>query len=223
MQLRNTTSPGEATGIVTLCFGWFIYASILAVSAGPATGAGTGSADAYFTESNLLGLVIFELVLGAVAIYILRARGFDVASLYPQPTPSGFAIAPLLYLAAVSASWLVLIPFHASSSASPINTLTGGTIINLSVLVTLGVINGAYEEVFLLGFLLRGLRAYGLPIAIGVVFLIRVLCHLYQGPWNALSIGIFGLVLSFYYAASGKLFPAVLTHAIADIVPFLWQ
>lgn len=223
MQLRNTTSPGEAAGIVALCFGWFIYASILAVSSSPGVGTGTGSAGAYYTESNLLSLVIFELILGVIALWVLRVRGFDVASLYPKPTLSGFAIAPPLYLAAVGASWLVLMPFYGSSSASPANALTGGAIINLSVLVTLGVINGAYEEIFLLGFLLRGLRAYGLPVAIGVAFLIRVLCHLYQGPSNALSVGVFGLVLSFYYVASGKLFPVVLAHAIADIVPFIWQ
>jgi membrane protease YdiL (CAAX protease family) len=58
-------------------------------------------------------------------------------------------------------------------------------------------------------------------VAVGVSLLVRVLYHLYQGPLGAVYVGAFGLVLSLYYVASGKLFPVVLAHALWDIVPFL--
>src|SRR6185295_521108 len=97
----------------------------------------------------------------------------------------------------------------------------GGAPIGLTALVTLGIVNGAYEEMFLLGFLLRGLRGYGLSFAIGASLLVRVLYHLYQGPLGAMYVGVFGLVLSLYYVASARLFPVVLAPALWDIIPFM--
>lgn len=88
-------------------------------------------------------------------------------------------------------------------------------------LVTLGIVNGTHEEVFLLALLLRGLRRYGLPVALGISLLVRLSYHLYQGPLGAVYVTMFGLVLSLYYVASGKLFPVVIAHALWDIIPFV--
>ncbi|MGZ5119554.1 MAG: CPBP family glutamic-type intramembrane protease, partial [Burkholderiales bacterium] len=63
----------------------------------------------------------------------------------------------------------------------------------------MAMINGTYEEVFLLGFLLRGLRQFGFSLTVGVPLLIRVLYHLYQGPVGAMWILGFGLLFSLYY------------------------
>jgi membrane protease YdiL (CAAX protease family) len=125
-------------------------------------------------------------------------------------------------VAAAGAAWLAIMPLNVESYSEPLERLMGGTPIGLPTLVLLGVVNGAYEEIFLLGFLLRGLRGYGLSLAIGVSLLVRVLYHLYQGPLGAVYVGVFGLVLSFSYVAIGRLFPAVFAHAVADIVPFIW-
>ena len=214
MRLRTTTTPGEAAFIVVLCFGWFILGSGYAVSADFKTGA--------YSESGTMGLVVLELLLGVTALYILRARGFDVPSLYPQPSVAGVGGGTLLYVAAAGAAWLAMMPFDVAHYSEPLERLMGGAPIGLPVLVLLGVINGAYEEIFLLGFLVRGLRGHGLSVAIGVSLLVRVLYHLYQGPLGAIYVGTFGLVLSLSYVATGKLFPAVFAHALADIVPFVW-
>lgn len=213
MQLRTTTTPAEAIGIVTLCFGWFIAGSVYAVSAGFKTGA--------YSEGGIVGLLILEVLLGLTALYILRSRGFDVPSLYPRPSVVGVAFGSFLYVSAAGAAGLALMMFNAEHYSEPLERLMGGAPIGLPALVLLGVVNGAYEEIFLLGFLLRGLRGYGLSLAIGVSMLVRVLYHLYQGPLGAVCIGIFGLVLSLSYVANGKLFPAVFAHAVADIVPFI--
>lgn len=81
--------------------------------------------------------------------------------------------------------------------------------------------NGAYEEVFLLGFLLRGLRGYGLGMALGVSLLVRMLYDLYQGPLGAASVFAYGAVVSLYFVSSNRLFPVVFAHALGDIVPFI--
>ena len=96
-----------------------------------------------------------------------------------------------------------------------------GTILSLPVLVTFSVVNGTFEEVFLLGFLIRGLRDYGLNIAVGTSLFVRFLPHLYQGPLGALSVLIFGLTLTIYFVTSDKLWPPVFCHIITDI-SFFW-
>lgn len=213
VQSRNTTSPAEALGIVTLCFGWFILGSFLIVSNGFKTGA--------FSEAGFIGLVVLEVILGLTAVAVLRARGFDVASLYPRPSLYGGLSGALLAVVAAGVGWLAVAPLNPNYYGQPLERLMEGVPIGLPTLVLLGIVNGAYEEIFLLGFLLRGLRGYGLSLAIGVSLLVRVLYHLYQGPMGAVYVGAFGLVLSLHFAATGKLFPAVLAHACWDIVPFL--
>jgi membrane protease YdiL (CAAX protease family) len=83
------------------------------------------------------------------------------------------------------------------------------------------MVNGTYEEVFLLGFLQRGLRSYGLSIAVGVAVLVRVLYHLYQGPVGTLWVLGFGAVFSLYYLRSEQLWPPAFAHILWDIIPLM--
>jgi membrane protease YdiL (CAAX protease family) len=215
VRYRTTTTPAEAFGIVTLCFGWFIVGSAYAVSVGFQGGS--------FSEAGVVGLVGLEVVLAIAALYVLASRGFDVASLYPRPSLIGVLAGLLVSAIAFGAAWAATSAFDWSYYSQPLERLMGGSPIGLQALVLLGIVNGTYEEIFLLGFLLRGLRGYGLSVAIGVSVLVRVLYHLYQGPLGALYVGVFGLVLSLYYVSSGKLFPVVLAHALWDIIPFVWN
>ncbi|MFZ2990482.1 CPBP family intramembrane glutamic endopeptidase, partial [Ideonella sp.] len=91
--------------------------------------------------------------------------------------------------------------------------------IQLSSTVLFAMVNGAFEEIFLLGVLVRGLRAYGLSVAIGVPLLVRVLYHLYQGPLGAVWILAFGLTFTLVYLRTQQLWPLVLAHILWDIVP----
>jgi membrane protease YdiL (CAAX protease family) len=72
--------------------------------------------------------------------------------------------------------------------------------------VATALVNGAFEEVFLLGFLARSLRGYGIALAIGISLLVRILYHSYQGPLGMLSVLLFGIVLSVYYMRTDDLF-----------------
>lgn len=213
-QGRTVTTPLEAAGVATLCFGWFVVASLSVVSA--------GFRNASFSDQGFYGLMAFEVLVGTVAIYLLRSRGFAVGSLYPKPSVSGVGIGALVYAAALFASFAVTSPFGGGGYEEPLEELMDNRSISLVTLVALGIVNGSYEEIFLLGFLVRGLRGHGLAVAIGISLLVRMLCHLYQGPLGVVSVLAFGLILSLYYVSSGKLFPVVFAHALADIVPFLW-
>lgn len=163
-----------------------------------------------------------EVVSGATALLLLYTRGYDLSGLYPRPSLAGAGVGIGLYVATLIAAWLAVAPFVASQPAQPIDALMSNASLSLSTLVAVALVNGAYEEIFLLGFLLRGLRGYGLSFALGVSLLVRLLYHLYQGPLGAVSVLAFGLVLSLYYIRTNALFPAVFAHVLADIIPFVW-
>lgn len=93
--------------------------------------------------------------------------------------------------------------------------------LSLGVVIAVAVVNATFEEVFLLGFLVRGLRGFGLNVAIGASLLVRLAYHLYQGPLGAVSVLAFGIVLTLYFASTNKLWPPVLCHMLGDIIPFL--
>ena len=94
--------------------------------------------------------------------------------------------------------------------------------VTVPVIVLMAMINGTFEEIFLLGFLLRGLRGYGLSVALGVTLLVRLLCHLYQGPVGPIWVMGVGLTFAVYYVRSTQLWPPVFAHILWDIVPFVY-
>lgn len=211
--MRTTTTPGEAALISAICFGWAILVSTQSVA--------SGFQSAAFTDSSMLGLIGTEVVLGTVALVVLHARGYSLLSLYPSPSVAGLGLGAVLYAMCLIVSWVVTAPFAPSQPSQPIESLVSGASLSPPTVIAVALINGAYEEIFLLGFLLRGLRGYGLSVALGVSLLVRVLYHLYQGPLGAVSVLAFGLVLSLYYVKTEKLFPVVFAHVLADIIPFM--
>ncbi len=92
--------------------------------------------------------------------------------------------------------------------------------ITLPAAAIASLVNGAYEEVFLCGYLLRAVEALGASIAICLSTLVRLLYHLYQGPYGALGVVGFGLLASIYFWRTRQLWPIVCAHALADLVGF---
>jgi hypothetical protein len=84
---RTTTTPGEAIGIVAICFGWLMLSSLASMDS-------TRSSPA-FSDGGFIFLMSMEAVLATVAIFVLRARRYDIRSLYPAPTGSGLAVGVL--------------------------------------------------------------------------------------------------------------------------------
>ena len=212
---RIDTTPTEALGVVALCFGWAIYASLSAVARGyPATRG--------FTDAGMLVLLAIELAFGGLALGLLRRRGYDVASLVPRVTWSGALIGlGLAVLGLMLVEIMVIVCFTAAQSQQPYAQMMRASSVSVPMVLLVAVVNGTFEEVVLLGFLQRGLRAYGASIAVGVVLLVRVLCHLYQGPVGASAMLAYGGVVGLYYARWRNAWPAVFAHIIWDIVPFL--
>lgn len=207
---KSTLSYAEAGIVTAICFGLFILLSLQAVLA--------GFPEASFSDDGNAWIVGVELTLAACALFYLHLRGFDVASLYPAPTLPG----SLAGLGVFALSWLVGVIamelFHSPGQADMVEFSNRG--VSALSAVALSVVNGTYEEVFLLGVLVRGLRGFGLSVAVGSSLLVRVLYHAYQGPLGVVSVAAVGLVLTLAYVITRRLWPAVLAHILLDLAIF---
>ncbi|MFZ6653910.1 CPBP family intramembrane glutamic endopeptidase [Undibacterium sp. TJN19] len=208
---------GEIIAIITICFGLFILASLQAVALGfPAGGA--------FNDHVLLSMAYTECVLATVALVVLRIRGYTLASLWPVPDLRGSGIGILLLAASYLGLSIVypLLPVN-SMVEQPIATIVSQSHPSFIGILLISIINGWYEETFLLAYLVRGLDRLGASTAIGISALVRLMYHLYQGPVGAVSVLVFGIIISTYYWRSRNLWPAVFAHMLADFVAFLPQ
>ena len=212
---RTATTPGEALAVVAVCFGWPILLSLHAVLAGFRVDQGG------FSDAGLLSLVVYELAFAVVAITLLRHRGYDVASLRPGPSWIDTGLGVLLALAAGMAGMLAMAPFATAHAQQPIEEMMRRAVVSPPTVLLVAVVNGTFEEVFLLGFLMRGLKDHGLSISLGVMLLVRVSYHLYQGPLGAVSVLGVGLVFGLFYAHTRRLWPVALAHMMWDVIPFL--
>jgi membrane protease YdiL (CAAX protease family) len=211
---RTETTPAEALIVTGVCFGWAIWISLASVLGGYRDGGG-------FTDGGIYEMVVLEFVCAAISVVILRLRGYDVASLVPEVTLRDTLLGLLLMVVGNLVANLAVDPFWAGHAEQPIERIAHATAVSGPAVLVLGFVNGTFEEVFLLGFLQRGLQARGLSIALGVTLLVRVLYHLYQGPLGALSVLAIGLVQGLWYARFKRLWSPVFAHVMWDIVGFL--
>lgn len=212
MSRKSTLSIPEALIVGGICFGLFILLSFQAMLA--------GFPDAPFSDAGMVWGLGCELVLAAAALTFLRARGFDIASLAPQPTLKGSVSGLGLFFGAWLLGALVTSMFQDVQGSQPIERMVTESRLSMPVIIAFALVNATFEEVFFMGVLVRGLRSHGLSIAIGLPLLMRVLGHLYQGPMGVLWILAFGLLFSICYVRRPVLWPLVLAHILWDIYPF---
>lgn len=88
-----------------------------------------------------------------------------------------------------------------------------------AVFALLSVTAGACEELAFRGYAIPMLApALGLPGAVVVTSLVFGVVHGYQGPLGVLRTGVMGAVLAGGFLAAGSLWPAVLAHALIDLI-----
>lgn len=208
---KSTINLTEAAIVSIICFGLFTYWSALAVLAG-------FPAATFTNNSNTFGIFL-ETGLALTALYYLKVINFDTSCLYPEPTLQGTIWGVVIFGLAWFTGYLATAPFDTSKEPMVVEFSFKG--LSLASTVIFAIVNGTFEEVFLLGVLVKGLRGYGLSVAIGVPLLIRVLYHLYQGPLGAIWIFAFGLTFTFIYIRKQQLWPLVFAHILWDIVPVI--
>ncbi len=205
---HTTLTVAEALVVIAICFGLPILTSVDALF--------NTYPDAPLTDAGAIGLIVVEAILSGGALLFLKARGFALGTLIPRPTLRDSLVAALVVLSAWLIGFIVTGPLPAQPTQAVDATLAASSV-SMVVMVALICINSAFEEVFLLGILMRGLRGLGLSVAIGVPLLVRVLYSLYQGPVNVVWVLVFGLCFSLAYARKQALWTPVLAHFLWDI------
>jgi len=91
-----------------------------------------------------------------------------------------------------------------------------------AVVIAVSIVNPIFEELFLCGYLVTALKDRAGPrTAINISVGIRLLCHLYQGIVGVIFIVPFGLILTYWYAREGRLWPLIVAHVVFDFFPLL--
>lgn len=202
----------EAVLLIMISFGWFIGLSVIAVMNG-------FPSSQSFSDGALIVMLLTEIVFGAMALAFLRMRGYRLDDLLPSPSWRGCLDGVAVCAVALAACIAVaqLIPCN-RDTVQPIAQMVANAKPSLGIVIVMSMLNGLYEETFLLGYLVRGFAPSGASFALGLSVLVRLLYHLYQGPNGAVSVVVFGLVLSATYWRTHQLWPAVVAHALADIL-----
>ncbi len=178
-----------------------------------------------FTTVNLWMSVAFELIILILLVLFLWLRGWTPATVGLQPSTSGtligLGIGAGLLCGTTALTWLAGQVFDLSDYEAFYMRLVGPDA-SLASIVAVSVVNPLYEELFLCGYVITALRRHGsVALAVNVSMLIRLTCHLYQGPLGVATVIACGLVFSWWYVRIGRLWPLLAAHAVLDFFPLI--
>jgi membrane protease YdiL (CAAX protease family) len=212
--LQKLPLPVEFLLVVIGAFGLLILVSLLQMlmPAAPTT----------VSDDGLASVVRYEMVVFAVLATFLHLRGWTIERLGIRITLRDTLIGLAFMLAAelIGMAALTLIQPISPRLATMIESAgsASGTL-GLASVLTFSIVNPVFEETFVCGYIIAALRGRVEPwTAINTSVAIRLLYHLYQGPAAAIGIVPFGLILAYWYARSGRLWPAITAHVAANLL-----
>lgn len=211
--------PGvEFLVVIMWAFGLPIFTSILSI--------GQPRGATVFSDAALIGTVAFELLVAAGLIWFLRVREWTLEKVGLRVDGRGtlwglallagvFALTTVVQLAAQ------VLPIDMKSIVAQMPRTDGR--LSMEIVFAVSVVNGVFEELFVAGYAITALQqARGMWTAINVSTAIRVLYHLYQGPFAFLTIAPMGLLFGYVYARTRQLWPLIVAHVLIDIIGLLY-
>lgn len=201
-------------------FGFFFLGAFVTVLTKAGAGE-AGNAGAY-TADHLIQVIVYELPVGAALFAFLRLRGWSLERLGVRfsatETLVGFGLAFFAEIACYVPLIAVALAFPASMEAMSASQATPAGF-GLLTVIALSIVNPVFEETFVCGYVITVLKARSdASTAVTISTAIRLLYHLYQGPLAFFGIVPFGLVVSWWYARSGRLWPVIVAHGIGDFI-----
>jgi membrane protease YdiL (CAAX protease family) len=214
---RSLSPRAEFCVVVFVGFGYFIFANALYLL--------YPSAESAITDAGLRELVVFEAVVLCLLAALLYARGWRFARLGLPLSLADVGIAVALMIGAYVASIFTTLAAawidpNAVGSLGAVDLVAND--IRLRNLVAVSIVNPIFEEVLLCGYVVTVLserRSFWMAVNVSVG--IRLACHLYQGPVAVVSILPLGLVFTYWYARTRRIWPLIIAHAGFDVLG-LW-
>ena len=177
-----------------------------------------------FTDQHLVGVVEYELLLAAVLVPWLSTRGWSPRALASSPVPADVAWGVAVWLGALATGavvWVIVSIAQPEAARALANVPRPEGGVSAVALIVASLLNPVFEEFLWLGYALPSLSPrLGLRGAAAVSVALRVSVHAYQGPWALLSILPIGVLFTWYYGRTRRLWPVIVAHMILDVVGF---
>jgi membrane protease YdiL (CAAX protease family) len=208
----------EVLLVLVIAFGIFLPGNLVALFS-PDTLAYSDAPP--ITNSGLLGLVLYELVILGILTAFLRTRGWTLARLGVRPSIRdsvyGFGLCVGYY-----AFYWVLVMVLASLWPTFGRLLTSthlvGADLQWATVVLVSTINPVFEEVFVCGYVITALKdRVGMTTAVNVSAGLRVFYHFYQGAVGVVGVAPLALLFAYLFVRTGRLWPLIVAHALTDL------
>jgi hypothetical protein len=207
--LQRLSPRAELVLINLICFGPFAWISLRGLLRRETT--------LLFDDRRLYTIVAIELVCGALAILILRARGWKPADFGLQLSMPMIIAGFILYIvtttiiAGLNLAFVTLAGSDPSTATTPIATASWPAVLLLLA------IDPLYEETFEVAYNLRATARLGDRPFFGITLsaVIRLLCHAYQGPIASLTILPLGIIFALVYSKWRRVWPLAVAHGVA--------
>jgi membrane protease YdiL (CAAX protease family) len=208
--LSSKGSVLERSAITIICFGYLTLSSVAAVV--------FGLRNFEYTNAAVMTVLSLEIVFAAVAIGVLRHRGWSAGDFPMQvslrSTLEGVALFVVAMIACSAAYVLVAATGALEGWTQMSIRLTAAPALVLLFLV----VNSMYEELFVAAYLVEATRASGLAFAVSISAVVRLLYHTYQGPVAFASIVPIGILFGFVYARYRNLWVIVVAHTLINLL-----
>ncbi|KAF1705914.1 CPBP family intramembrane glutamic endopeptidase [Pseudoxanthomonas sacheonensis] len=218
--MQGRVAPSMAWGefliVVAIAFGFLIYSSVSAALA-PVV-------EPSFSEGGLWGTVIYELFVLALLCPVLWLRGWKPQELGMELRSQDIWPAVGLLIACMVANYpLTWVGDQMAEGINPsMDAMVAGRL-SLSAVVVLSIINPIFEEVFVCAYVIRALeRTRSQAFAVNISVAIRASYHLYQGPVGTIWVILVGLIFGWWFARTGRLWPAIIAHGLVDLLALMF-
>jgi membrane protease YdiL (CAAX protease family) len=225
--LRGLSSNAEFAIVVLVAFGLFLPNNLSAL----VSGAWAKAHAPHISNAHLYSLLIFETAIFLALAVFLRVRDWTLARIGMMPTLKDSLIGVGLNIASYAgyaALWFLIAAIWPQAARAIAATRLVAPSLDIWLVIAVCIVNPIFEETFLCGYIMSALKpmsvlkaGHGAMLAINVSTGIRLCLHLYQGPLGVLSITPMGLIFSYWYARTGRLWPLIVAHALMDLVGLL--
>ncbi len=211
--MRSLSVRTEFVVVVALAFGLPIYASLIVIT--------SSGSPVLFSDQALWTTVVYETIVAAALAVFLKS-GWTAQDIGLAPSFKDTAVGVPLLVGAYGAYFILWCAFIAVTGGIEAPEISARDLTVSAVLIA-SCVNGLFEEVFVCGYVITAVKLRrSATFAVNVSLAIRATYHLYQGAVGVLSIVPMGLIFGHWFARTGRLWPLVVAHVLADIIGFMY-
>jgi uncharacterized protein len=218
--IRKLSKPAEFCLVLFVCYWWALIVNMVSIANHLQGITRTGKVTDGGVLSHFILLFIVELLGLAVTFWILRTRGWSLATWGFQPSWKSTGAGVLVCLAAYSvivtgATFANVI--HPGIVRSHLPVVRHLSLPFLPFLVLHAASNSFFEETLETGYFVQSLQRYGMWSAVLAGALFRAFLHtLYLSFYVVVVNFAIGLIFGLIYWNWRKLWPLFIAHAMLD-------